>query len=90
MWTALRLRWLMFWGAVANLAGYPCLLREGRYRSDAHDVEIRVRSSNLYTVISVNGVDVYFYRLTGGFEGVGINPTFGYIAADGLGSTRSA
>ena len=27
----------------------------------------------LFTVVTVNGVDVYFYRLTGGIDGIGFN-----------------
>ena len=69
MWSRLRLGWLQSWGWVANLAGYPCIVREGQYESPSVGVSIQVRASNLYTVVTVNGVDVYFYRLTGGFDG---------------------
>ena len=50
------------------------MLREGTYESPALGVSVRVRSSPLFTTVTVNGVDVYFYRLTGGYDGVGFSP----------------
>ena len=70
----LRLGWLRFWGNVANLAGFPGVVREGQYVSQ-DGVSVRVRTSPFYTTVTVNGVDVYFYRLTGGIDGVGSKPT---------------
>lgn len=71
MWAALRLGWLSFWGGVANRAGYPGLVRAGRWRSEHLEVDVTVRTSRLFTVVTVNGVDVYFYRLSGGYDGIG-------------------
>jgi hypothetical protein len=34
--------------------------------------DVRVRMNPRFTVITVNGVDVYFYRLTGDTGGVGL------------------
>ena len=81
MWARLRLGWLTFWGRLANLAGYPCVVREGQYASEAQGVNVRVRASNNYTVVTVNGVHVYFYRLSGRIDGVGINPSADYTAS---------
>ena len=71
MWAGLRLRWLSFWGGIANRAGCPGLVRVGRWRSEHLEVDVAVRTSRLFTVVTVNGVDVYFYRLSGGYDGVG-------------------
>ena len=69
----LRLRLLDWMGKLANLAGLPCIVREGEYSSPSAGVTVRVRSSSLFTVVTVNGVDVYFYRLSGEYDGVGIS-----------------
>lgn len=64
--------WLRLVGWLANAAGMPCVVREGHFDSAAMGVSVRVRASSLYTIVSVNGVDVYFYRLSGAFDGVGL------------------
>lgn len=67
-WLWLKLvRWC---GVAANLAGIPGIVRECDYRSEGIDVSVKVRRGPLYTIITVNGIDVYFYRLTGGIDGV--------------------
>ena len=73
MLSRLRLGWLRCWGGVANLAGFPGFVREGAYLSQ-RGVSVRVRTSPLYTTVTVNGMDVYFYRLTGAIDGVGFSP----------------
>lgn len=65
------LKWLRFCGTVANLAGVPGIVRECDYHSEAIGATVRVRKTPGYTIITVNGVDVYFHRLTGGIDGVG-------------------
>ena len=69
----LWLRWLAFCGRVANLAGYPCLIREGRFESPAVGVNVSVQASDSYTIVTVNGVEVFFHRLSGQFDGVGFS-----------------
>jgi hypothetical protein len=66
-------KWLRFWGSVANLAGLPGIVRECDYHSESLGVVVKVRMNPRFTVITVNGVDVYFYRLTGGIDGVGLS-----------------
>ena len=58
---------------MANLAGLPGFVRECDYHSESLGVAVRVRMNPRFTVITVNGVDVYFYRLTGYIDGVGFN-----------------
>lgn len=72
MFSRLRLGWLAFWGRVMNLAGFPGFVRECDYASQL-GVTVKVRKSALYTTVTVNGVDVFFYRLTGGIDGVGFS-----------------
>ena len=66
-------KWLRFWGRVANLVGLPGIVRECDYYSEGLGVAVRVRMNPRFTVITVNGADVYFYRLTGSIDGVGFN-----------------
>jgi hypothetical protein len=64
--------YLKFWlGRLANLAGYPMLVRECDYKSKTLNASIRVKRLELYTLLSVNGLDIYFSRLTGAIEAVG-------------------
>jgi hypothetical protein len=67
----LRIWARLFFGEVFNLAGVPGLVRECRYGSTATTAEITVKHGRLFTVISVNGLDIYFHRLTGSIDGVG-------------------
>lgn len=65
-------------GGILNWLGMPGFLRETVYRSSkTADVEVRVKTSRLYTIVSVNGVDVYFDRLTGRIDGTGVASTAG-------------
>ena len=42
------------------------------YESGITDARITVRVSRYFTVINVNGLDIYFEELTGKFDGVGM------------------
>ncbi len=68
-----RVRILSWLGRVAGLAGFPGWVRECSYTS-VLGVQVHVRISPLFTVVTVNGVDVYFYRLSGQIDGVGAAP----------------
>lgn len=74
-----RLSWRRFWGRVVNLAGLPGFVREVDYASGL-GVSVRVRTFSLFTVVTVNGVDVFFYRLTGRVDGIGFSPASDCIA----------
>jgi hypothetical protein len=76
----LRLSLLTWLGRILNLAGLPGWIRAGEYESE-HG-RVRVRVTPLYTVVTVNGVEVFFYRLTGGLDGVGVSHTWNYRPAD--------
>jgi hypothetical protein len=68
-WLKLGLRVLA--GKLYNLAGVPGIVRDCDYAATAHDVRIQVKAGDLFTVVTVNGLDIYFHRLTGGIDGVG-------------------
>lgn len=80
-----RLAWLWIVrgaGKLVNLAGLPGFVRECDYRGSATDAAIQVKRTDLYTVVTVNGLDVYFNRLTGTIDGTGTSQTSGYKADD--------
>ena len=74
-----RLGWLRYWlkfflGSLLNLAGLPGFTRECDYASRIGSALIRVRVEPIYTIVSVNGLDIYFHRLSGAIDGVGLSP----------------
>jgi hypothetical protein len=71
--TRLWLRVLM--GKVYNLAGIPGVVRDCDYSSTTYDARISVRAKELFTIINVNGLDIYFHRLTGSIDGIGFSGT---------------
>ena len=68
-WIRLRIRLAL--GILYNLAGLPGLVRECEYEAGAVDARISVRVREMYTVIQINGIDIYFHRLTGKIDGIG-------------------
>jgi hypothetical protein len=67
-------------GSLLNWLQLPGVVREGNYTASCADVSVTVRCSSLYSVVSVNGVDVYFHRVTGVIDGVGITRAAHYKA----------
>lgn len=67
----------VYLGRLLNLAGFPAIVRECDYRSHALNAVVKVKRLELFTVVSVNGLDVYFNRFTGAIDGVGANPGVG-------------
>jgi hypothetical protein len=61
-------QWL---GGLANALGFPGLVRDTVYRSQHPAATVVVRRGRLFTVVCVNGTDVYFNRLSGRVDGVG-------------------
>lgn len=59
-------------GRAFNALGIPCFVRKGVYESAAFGARVRVRCGELFTVVSVNEIDVYFDRLSGRIDGVGL------------------
>lgn len=71
MYSWVRLRTRLAFGVLFNLAGVPGLVRECVYEAKVTDAHISVRVRDIYTVIQVNGLDIYFHRLTGRIDGIG-------------------
>jgi hypothetical protein len=67
----IRLGMLRAIGAVLNCAGLPGFVREGLYQSTG-GVRVSVSVNELFTVVCVNGVEVFFYRVSGGIDGIGV------------------
>ena len=60
-------------GMLLQWARFPGFVRAGEYRSLG--CSITVKCSRYFTVITVKGVDYYFYRASGGFDGAGFDPS---------------
>ena len=78
-------QWL---GWLLNKLGLPGFVADTDYRSQQLHAHVRVRRKQLFTIVSVNGLDVYFRRLTGRLDGVGLDPTDDYRPARARGSAR--
>ena len=60
---------------IFNLLRLPGFVRETEYHASIAEVSVQVRTDRQHTVVSVNGVDVYFKRTSGRIEGVGLRQT---------------
>ena len=73
--SALRYRTKFLFGCVFNTAGIPGLMQECTYQAGICDASIKVSTQSLiYTIITVNGLDIYFNRFTGSIDEVGGDP----------------
>jgi hypothetical protein len=70
MRTLVRL-WL---GKLLVVLGVPGVLVDQSYEAVNTPARVRVHLGPLFSVVSVNGLDVYFHRLTGRIDGVGFSP----------------
>lgn len=68
----------LWFGKLLNLAGFPAIVRECDYHSQALNADVKVRKLGLYTIVTVNGLDIFFTRFTGTMDGVGFSPTSDY------------
>ena len=60
-------------GCAMNWLGWPGFMQSCDYRATTAPVNVQVRVGRLLTRVSVNGVDVYFCRLTGRIDGIGLS-----------------
>jgi|HubBroStandDraft_5_1064220.scaffolds.fasta_scaffold1142562_1 hypothetical protein len=67
----LRATMVAWLGRALNALGAPGFVRSGNFESQRFGARVRVQCGELYTVVSVNGTDVYFDRLGGRIDGVG-------------------
>lgn len=65
------LRLKFYAGKLLNLIGLPSPVQQSEYESRVLNAQVSVKKSELYTVVSVNGLDIYLGRLTGKIDGVG-------------------
>jgi hypothetical protein len=84
------IRFQQWLGSVMNAIGAPAFIRDTDYRSRTFGTHVRVRRGNLFTVISVNGIDVYVCRFTGVIGGIGFTQASGCIPASIRESIQSA
>ncbi len=62
-------------GRLFNLLGVPGVVRNCDYEATNCKAAVSVRVGQLFTLVRVNGLDVYFHRLTGNIDGVRFSPT---------------
>ena len=60
-------------GTVLNVIAAPGFVRECDYEAGICEANIKVHISPLFTTITVNGLDIYFSRLSGIIDGVGMS-----------------
>ena len=64
----------LYLGKLLNALGIGALIQACEYRSDVTGATAKVELRELFTIITVNGCDVYFSRTTGKIDGVVPNP----------------
>lgn len=65
------LAWRLYIGKLLNFIRFPARVNKCDYRSAGLGVTVKVEHRDLYTVITVNGLEVYFKRISGNMDGVG-------------------
>ena len=61
-------------GKLLVMTGVPGFVVDQTYDAAVTRARVRVQLGPLFSVVSVNGLDVYFHRLTGKIDGVGLSP----------------
>ena len=61
-------------GKLLVRVGVPGFIVNQSYDAVVTPATVRVQLGPLFSVVSVNGLDVYFHRLTGKIDGVGFSP----------------
>lgn len=75
------IRFQQWLGNLMNAMGAPGFLRDTEFRSKTFGTHVRVKRGQLFTVVSINGLDIYFCRFTGHVDGVGFSQSCGAAAA---------
>jgi hypothetical protein len=82
---------LRLWaGKLLNAIGVPGIVQPGTYEAGIGEASIRVTVGPLFTVVTVNGVDVYLHRFTGAIDGVGFSMATACTPAGARRPERSA
>lgn len=58
-------------GKILNKIGLPGIIKPTEITDNLSGTEIKIRTGNLFTIISVNEREFYFTRITGQFAGTG-------------------
>jgi len=80
----LKERWNMrtlvrLWvGRLLDMMGLPGIIARQTYDAGISHTKVRVHLGPLFSVVSVNGLDIYFHRLTGKIDGVGFSAPMDY------------
>lgn len=74
MLNRLRIAALSIIGRLSNAAGVPGFIKDCDYNSRQLGTTVRVRRGQFFTVVTVNGIDVFFNRFGGEIDGVGFSP----------------
>ncbi len=61
----------IFFYKILNKIGLPGIIRESVINDDLTNQKITIKTGVLFTVLTVNGRDYYFNRLSGKFDGTG-------------------
>jgi hypothetical protein len=64
-----------YFGMLVNSLGLPGFVQDVEYEAGIHKAGITVKRGGYFTVVSVNGLDVYFRRFSGKIDGVGFSLT---------------
>jgi len=70
-WQIWRSRAVAAFGALCNRAGLAGAVRNCEIEDDLSGQSLKIRTTPRFTLISVNGRDYYFHRLSGRFDGTG-------------------
>src|SRR6266849_6086083 len=65
-----------FIGWLLNGLGFPGFLYDDAYVALNSNASVSAPRGPFCTVVTINGLDIYFHRLTGKIDGIGFNPRF--------------
>ena len=75
-------------GHLIDLLRMPGFIQSGTYNSGFSAQQISVRTSPRYTIVTVNGVEFFFLRESGRFDGTGTMSLNPMLSDCGEGHTR--
>jgi len=61
-------------GWLLNWLGFPGFLYDDASVALNSNTSVSVHRGPFFTVVTINGLDIYFHRLTGKIDGIGLNP----------------
>ena len=78
----MRTRVRLWLGRLLVWLGLPGVVVAQTYDAGIVRAKVTVHLGPLFSVVSVNGLDVYFHRLTGRIDGVGFSPARDYRSGE--------